>query len=82
MKTNILTKIDFAGRFSTGLSCINDGALLFFLYMISKIKNENQGGLHRYYFPMIVCYLMVMLEVARITQYNRSFRNNIVLKGI
>jgi len=34
----------FAGRFGAGLPRINDGALLFLLHMISKMKNKKDGG--------------------------------------
>ena len=34
----------FAGRFGAGLPRINDGALLFILHMISKMKDPKDGG--------------------------------------
>ena len=34
----------FAGRFGAGLPRINDGALLFLLHMISKMKDPKDGG--------------------------------------
>ena len=34
----------FAGRFGPGLPRINDGALLFLLHMISKMKDPKEGG--------------------------------------
>jgi type I restriction enzyme M protein len=34
----------FAGRFGAGLPRINDGALLFLLHMISKMKDTKDGG--------------------------------------
>lgn len=34
----------FGGRFGAGLPRINDGALLFLQHMISKMKNQKEGG--------------------------------------
>jgi type I restriction enzyme M protein len=37
-------KLGFAGRFGAGLPRISDGSLLFFLHLISKMKDSNGGS--------------------------------------